>query len=103
MEKEDSITIEQQTEKEFREKYGDLKIGYGTAGFRTNNERLRMIGYRLGEFVGILTNTLEQNKVLGVMITASHNQIQDNGFKIVNVNGEMLDEKYEPMVYEYCN
>ena len=37
------------------------------------------------------------------MISASHNEIEDNGFKVINEEGEMLDECFEFILSEYVN
>lgn len=34
--------------------------------------------------------------VIGVMITASHNPEEDNGVKLIDPEGEMLHESWEP-------
>lgn len=49
----------------------------------------------MGLFVGMMSRNSKEK--LGVMITASHNKIIDNGFKIVPPKGGMLsmeDEKH---------
>jgi phosphomannomutase len=37
------------------------------------------------------------------MITASHNEKNDNGFKMINREGEMMEEHYEEQVTDYVN
>ena len=39
----------------------------------------------------------------GVMITASHNHKDDNGVKIVEQDGSMLDQLWEPLAEELAN
>lgn len=39
----------------------------------------------------------------GVMITASHNQKDDNGVKIVESDGSMLDQAWEPLAESLAN
>lgn len=67
---------------------------YGTSGFRFNEDVIFDISYKIGQGVGYLLAT---KKVLGVMITASHNVYTDNGVKIVDSQGKMIqsnDEKF---------
>lgn len=46
---------------------------------------------------------LEYARFSGLMITASHNPIGDNGVKLVDGNGEMLDPSWEGIVEDFCN
>lgn len=39
----------------------------------------------------------------GVMITASHNPKQDNGVKLIERNGSMLDSKWEKLSEKLIN
>ena len=40
---------------------------------------------------------------VGVMITASHNQVHDNGLKLINAQGHVLSESLEVQVEDYVN
>lgn len=71
---------------------------YGTAGFRMKAERMPCVAFRVGLFLASLPGT----EALGVMITASHNPIQDNGIKLVAGSGEMM-EGVEEAVTCVCN
>ncbi|CEF70380.1 Alpha-D-phosphohexomutase, C-terminal domain and Alpha-D-phosphohexomutase, alpha/beta/alpha domain I and Alpha-D-phosphohexomutase, alpha/beta/alpha domain II and Alpha-D-phosphohexomutase, alpha/beta/alpha I/II/III domain-containing protein [Strongyloides ratti] len=68
-------------------------IPYGTAGFRGPASDLETIMIRVGVVASMLAR--EEKKIVGVMITASHNPIDDNGVKIVDSNGEMINQKWE--------
>uniref|UniRef100_A0A0K0FAF5 Phosphoacetylglucosamine mutase n=1 Tax=Strongyloides venezuelensis TaxID=75913 RepID=A0A0K0FAF5_STRVS len=68
-------------------------IPYGTAGFRGPASELEKIMIRTGVVASMLARA--ERKVVGVMITASHNPINDNGVKIVDSNGEMINKKWE--------
>ncbi len=37
----------------------------------------------------------QPNKALGAMITASHNPVQDNGLKLADFDGCMLNDTFE--------
>lgn len=64
------------------------KFGYGTAGFRTLGSDLERVCFRVGLLVGLRA---KMTTLCGVMITASHNHKDDNGVKIVEQDGSMLD------------
>ncbi|XP_059083054.1 phosphoacetylglucosamine mutase-like [Tigriopus californicus] len=81
---------------------GDLKaIQYGTAGFRTDAKLLDHVMYRMG-ILAVLRSKLKQ-AAIGVMITASHNQEKDNGVKLVDPKGEMLEQSWEALATKLAN
>ncbi|EFO24559.2 phosphoglucomutase/phosphomannomutase domain-containing protein [Loa loa] len=69
------------------------KFSYGTAGFRANATYLPFVVFRVGYLAGIRARYLDQT--IGVMITASHNPMEDNGVKIIDPMGGMLDATWE--------
>lgn len=80
----------------------NVKYSYGTAGFRYHHKIIEEeLAHSIGEFLGLLNRHL--NMSFGIMITASHNSIEDNGVKIISDNGEMIDENIEKLITEYCN
>ncbi|OBA18956.1 phosphoacetylglucosamine mutase [Metschnikowia bicuspidata var. bicuspidata NRRL YB-4993] len=67
---------------------------YGTAGFRMHADLLDYVNYTVG-IVAALRSKFLAGKTVGVMITASHNPPQDNGVKIVDPMGSMLEASWE--------
>ncbi|KAM0750521.1 Phosphoacetylglucosamine mutase [Meredithblackwellia eburnea MCA 4105] len=72
----------------------DVKYAYGTAGFRTVATVLDSVLYRVG-LLAALRSKSQNGKVIGVMVTASHNPEHDNGVKLVDPFGEMLHSSWE--------
>ena len=83
-------------------------IGYGTAGFRTRADILPWIMIRIG-LLAALRSKVKHGKIshtldirpwiilacIGAMVTASHNPEHDNGVKLIDPHGEMLDQSWE--------
>ncbi|KAI5813858.1 hypothetical protein BZA77DRAFT_110755 [Pyronema omphalodes] len=75
-------------------KPADKSFGYGTAGFRMKANLLDSVVYRVGLLAALRSQNLG-GKTIGVMITASHNGPEDNGVKLVDPMGEMLEASWE--------
>ncbi|KAK9730697.1 Phosphoglucomutase/phosphomannomutase, alpha/beta/alpha domain I [Popillia japonica] len=76
-------------------------IQYGTAGFRTKANKLGYVMYRMG-LLAVL-RARYKNATIGVMITASHNPEADNGVKLVDPHGEMLEQSWEAWATKFAN
>ncbi|KAJ1666826.1 hypothetical protein IW140_002519 [Coemansia sp. RSA 1813] len=75
----------------------DTTFAYGTAGFRTVGSTLESTVFRVGLLAGLRSQS-KQGQTVGVMITASHNEERDNGVKLIDPRGEMLQQSWEA----YC-
>lgn len=75
-------------------------FGYGTAGFRTLGSHLERVCFRVGILVALRARL---TTLSGVMITASHNGKEDNGVKIIEADGSMLAQSWEPLAEELAN
>ncbi|KMZ74694.1 Phosphoglucosamine mutase [Zostera marina] len=71
-----------------------FKITYGTAGFRANASVLSSTVFCAGILAAL--RSLKTGKMVGLMITASHNPIDDNGVKIADPSGGMMAQTWEP-------
>ncbi|KAI0825056.1 phosphoacetylglucosamine mutase [Trametes gibbosa] len=71
-----------------------IHFQYGTAGFRTLGNILDSVVFRVGILAALRSKRLD-GKTIGVMVTASHNPEDDNGVKLVDPRGEMLEAAWE--------
>ncbi|KZC13769.1 PREDICTED: phosphoacetylglucosamine mutase [Dufourea novaeangliae] len=93
-----------QSERIFNEKYNkkfDGYVQYGTAGFRTKANVLEHVLYRMG-ILAVLRSKVK-NAAIGLMITASHNIGSDNGVKLIDPAGEMLEASWELIATHLAN
>ncbi|KAK3393724.1 N-acetylglucosamine-phosphate mutase-like protein [Podospora didyma] len=78
------------------------RYSYGTAGFRMKADLLEGIAFRVGVLAALRSRSLG-GQAIGVMITASHNPAVDNGVKIVDPMGEMLEQEWERYATAFVN
>lgn len=78
-----------------------VKLSYGTAGFRADASLLESTVYRMGILAAL--RSLETASITGLMITASHNQVSDNGIKVADPSGGMLTQDWEPFADSIAN
>ncbi|KAJ4908127.1 Phosphoacetylglucosamine mutase [Raphanus sativus] len=79
-----------------------LKLSYGTAGFRGDASLLDSTVYRVGILSALRSLKLGSSTV-GLMITASHNKVSDNGVKVADPSGGMLSQEWEPFADQIAN
>lgn len=77
-------------------------IYYGTAGYRDSSEHLLNVLCRASLIAYIRSSTF-CGKIIGIMITASHNRNTDNGIKIIDHNGDYIDKTLEVYCDEIVN
>lgn len=80
----------------------DVKFSYGTAGFRMRADHLDSVMYRMG-LLAVLRSKAKDGKVIGAVVTASHNPVHDNGVKLVDPLGEMLQFSWEKHASDLAN
>ncbi|KAJ9191619.1 hypothetical protein DTO166G4_1075 [Paecilomyces variotii] len=75
---------------------------YGTAGFRMKADLLNTVVFAVGLLAGLRSKKLN-GQWIGVMVTASHNPAEDNGVKLIDPMGEMLEAEWEKYATKLAN
>lgn len=78
-----------------------VKFSYGTSGFRADASLLESTVFRVGILAAL--RSIQTTSVIGLMITASHNQVSDNGVKVADPSGGMLTQSWEPFADAVAN
>lgn len=78
-----------------------MRFSYGTAGFRADALILESTVFRAGILAAL--RSLKTRAMIGLVITASHNEISDNGVKFVDPDGSMLTHQWEPFADALAN
>ncbi|XP_031128643.1 phosphoacetylglucosamine mutase [Ipomoea triloba] len=78
-----------------------VKLSYGTSGFRADSSVLESMVFRVGVLAAL--RSLKTGSVIGLMITASHNKVSDNGVKVADPSGGMLTQEWEPFANQLAN
>ncbi|KAI9737009.1 MAG: Phosphoacetylglucosamine Mutase [Cirrosporium novae-zelandiae] len=79
-----------------------VSFQYGTAGFRMKSTLLDSVVFRVG-LLAVLRSKKHGGRTIGLMITASHNPPDDNGIKLVDPMGEMLEASWEAHATAFAN
>jgi phosphoacetylglucosamine mutase len=76
---------------------------YGTSGFREDAKLLDAVVVRATVMMVLRSKQVQQH--CGIMVTASHNPENDNGLKLIDYTGDMIDETYESYALQLamCN
>ena len=79
-------------------------LSYGTAGFRAHADDtpLDFVTFRVGCLIGLRSRALG-GAMCGAMVTASHNGPEDNGVKMVEPDGSMLEASWEAIADKVIN
>lgn len=80
----------------------DITFQYGTAGFRTKGNLLDSVMFRMG-CLAALRSRHQKGHAIGAMVTASHNPEEDNGVKLVDPEGQMLEQRWEAFATQLAN
>lgn len=83
-------------------KYVFFRYRYGTSGFRGHHQTLESVMVRVG-LLAALRSLSQKGQAIGIMVTASHNDECDNGVKIIDPSGEMMDHSWEKLATEIAN
>ncbi|EPS63990.1 hypothetical protein M569_10791 [Genlisea aurea] len=78
-----------------------VKFSYGTSGFRADASLLESTVFRVGILAAL--RSIHTRSVIGLMITASHNRLSDNGIKVADPSGGMLAQNWEPFADAIAN
>ncbi|KAJ6836184.1 phosphoacetylglucosamine mutase [Iris pallida] len=78
-----------------------LSFSYGTAGFRSDASVLSSTVFRSAVVAAL--RSLATDATVGLMITALHNPVGDNGVKIADPDGGMMTQRWEPFADRVAN
>lgn len=76
-------------------------LEYGTSGFRAKATLLDHVAFKVGILAAL--RSMATGKVVGLMVTASHNPEDDNGVKLIDPDGGMLDFGWEAPATDLVN
>ncbi|WVZ72810.1 hypothetical protein U9M48_021212 [Paspalum notatum var. saurae] len=78
------------------------RFSYGTAGFRADGATMAPAVCRAG-ILAALRSVKLAGAAVGIVITASHNPVADNGVKIADPDGGMMAQHWEPFADALAN
>jgi phosphoacetylglucosamine mutase len=82
-------------------KVENIKFSYGTAGFRMNSDLMDSVAFVTGVLAAL--RSMSTKKTTGIVITASHNEVEDNGVKVIDSNGEYMEKIWEKRAENLAN
>lgn len=74
---------------------------YGTSGFRADAKLLDAVVIRSAVLMTLRSKHIGGH--VGIMVTASHNPENDNGLKLIDHTGDMIDETFEQYAIDLSN
>lgn len=79
----------------------DMKFVYGTSGFRYDASLLEAPVFHSAVLMTLRARY--KRACCGIMITASHNDEKDNGVKLIDCSGHMIDSEWEEYATQLAN
>jgi phosphoacetylglucosamine mutase len=79
----------------------DMKFVYGTSGFRYDASLLEAPVFHSAVLMTLRAKY--KRACCGIMITASHNDEKDNGVKLIDCSGHMIDSEWEEYATQLAN
>jgi len=97
-ETEDLPALEAAAGENYETGWEHVRYEYGTSGFRMLADEMDAAAFRCGLFAAYYSGHVCGGQIVGAVLTASHNPVNDNGIKLVAPDGNLLDERVEAVL-----